>query len=263
MLGSVLSQERRTPRRTKSFSSCCFRSPRFRRAAIPSRARARIYSAAEKRSRTPPEVGCLASVRSGGAGPRRDAQACRTRLSPVGSRTVRRLDGRRAPHVVPGRSRMRGWHNRGNRKSETGTMMRKSVWMVGAMLAASLGGCASTGVYEAETALHETFIVDTNSQAAFRRAGEYVRACHVNVAHPTTSPMPGSPSWARRARRRGAGLQGGRTGQGAGTDHVRSRKPEQGQGDDHRGRRRPLGQGRDRRRPRLDRGATPACRQGG
>lgn len=62
--------------------------------------------------------------------------------------------------------------------------MRKSVWMVGAMLAASLGGCASTGVYEAETALHETFIVDTNSQAAFRRAGEYVRACHVNVAHP-------------------------------------------------------------------------------
>ena len=37
---------------------------------------------------------------------------------------------------------------------------------------------------EAETALHETFIVDTNSQAAFRRAGEYVRACHVNVAHP-------------------------------------------------------------------------------
>ena len=38
--------------------------------------------------------------------------------------------------------------------------------------------------YEAETALHETFIVDTNSQAAFRRAGEYVRACHVNVAHP-------------------------------------------------------------------------------
>ena len=30
----------------------------------------RIYSAAEKRSRTPPKVGCLASVRSGGAGPR-------------------------------------------------------------------------------------------------------------------------------------------------------------------------------------------------
>ena len=61
--------------------------------------------------------------------------------------------------------------------------MRKSVW-VGVSLMALLGGCASTGVYEADTVLKETFSVDTNYQAAFRRAGEYVRTCHVNVQHP-------------------------------------------------------------------------------
>ena len=53
--------------------------------------------------------------------------------------------------------------------------MRKSVW-VGVSLMALLGGCASTGVYEADTVLKETFSVDTNYQAAFRRAGEYVLA---------------------------------------------------------------------------------------
>ena len=65
--------------------------------------------------------------------------------------------------------------------------------------------------------------------------------------------MPGSPSWARRARPTRCRSTRWANRPGAGTDHVRSRKPEQGQGDDHRGRRRPLGQGRDRRRPRLDR----------
>lgn len=61
--------------------------------------------------------------------------------------------------------------------------MRKSV-LVGVTLAALLAGCASKGVYEAETVQKETFSVDTNYQAAFRRGGEYVRACHVNVQHP-------------------------------------------------------------------------------
>lgn len=61
--------------------------------------------------------------------------------------------------------------------------MRKSVW-VGVTLMAVLGGCASTGVYESDTVVKDTFIVDTNYQAAFRRAGEYVRTCHVNVQHP-------------------------------------------------------------------------------
>jgi len=61
--------------------------------------------------------------------------------------------------------------------------MRKSVW-VGVTLAALLAGCASKGVYEADTVKKETFSVDTNYQAAFRRGGEYVRACHVNVQHP-------------------------------------------------------------------------------
>lgn len=61
--------------------------------------------------------------------------------------------------------------------------MRKSVW-VGVALAATLAGCASTGVYESETGKKETFSVDTNYQAAFRRAGEYVRTCHTQVSHP-------------------------------------------------------------------------------
>lgn len=60
--------------------------------------------------------------------------------------------------------------------------MRKSVW-VGATLAALLAGCASTGVYEAEAVKKETFNVDTSYQAAFRRAGEYVRTCHVLKPH--------------------------------------------------------------------------------
>ncbi|MFJ3465138.1 BPTD_2524 family lipoprotein [Achromobacter spanius] len=65
--------------------------------------------------------------------------------------------------------------------------MRKSVWVavtLAATLAATLAGCASTGVYESETAKKETFSVDTNYQAAFRRAGEYVRTCHTQVSHP-------------------------------------------------------------------------------
>ncbi|AUA59311.1 Uncharacterised protein [Achromobacter spanius] len=61
--------------------------------------------------------------------------------------------------------------------------MRKSVW-VGVTLAVLLAGCASKGVYEADTVQKETFSVDTNYQAAFRRGGEYVRTCHMNVKHP-------------------------------------------------------------------------------
>ena len=64
--------------------------------------------------------------------------------------------------------------------------MRKSVW-VGVTLAALLAGCASKGVYEADTVKKETFSVDTNYQAAFRRGGEYVRACHCLLY---TSPSP-------------------------------------------------------------------------
>ena len=60
--------------------------------------------------------------------------------------------------------------------------MRKSVW-VGVTLAALLAGCASKGVYEAESVKKDTFSVDTNYQAAFRRAGEYVRTCHALVQH--------------------------------------------------------------------------------
>lgn len=61
--------------------------------------------------------------------------------------------------------------------------MRKSVW-VGVTLAVVLAGCASKGVYESEAVQKETFSVDTNYQAAFRRGGEYVRTCHMNVKHP-------------------------------------------------------------------------------
>lgn len=62
--------------------------------------------------------------------------------------------------------------------------MRKSVWVGVTLVAALLAGCASKGVYESDSVQKETFSVDTNYQAAFRRAGEYVRACHVNVQHP-------------------------------------------------------------------------------
>lgn len=61
--------------------------------------------------------------------------------------------------------------------------MRKSVW-AGITLMALLGGCASKGIYESDAVLKETFSVATHYQAAFRRAGEYVRTCHVNVQHP-------------------------------------------------------------------------------
>ncbi|OAD13614.1 BPTD_2524 family lipoprotein [Achromobacter insolitus] len=60
--------------------------------------------------------------------------------------------------------------------------MRKSLW-VGMALAALLAGCASKGVYESDAVVTETFTVNTNYEAAFRRAGEYVRTCHVQVQH--------------------------------------------------------------------------------
>ncbi|WP_082308346.1 MULTISPECIES: BPTD_2524 family lipoprotein [unclassified Achromobacter] len=61
--------------------------------------------------------------------------------------------------------------------------MRKSVW-AGMAAAVLLAGCASTGVYESDSVLKQSFNVATNYEAAFRRAGEYVRACHQNVQHP-------------------------------------------------------------------------------
>lgn len=60
--------------------------------------------------------------------------------------------------------------------------MRKSLWL-GMAFAALLVGCASKGVYESDAVLTETFTVNTNYEAAFRRAGEYVRTCHVQVQH--------------------------------------------------------------------------------
>jgi hypothetical protein len=60
--------------------------------------------------------------------------------------------------------------------------MRKFVW-VGMAAAVVLAGCASRGVYESDAVLKETFSVNTNYEAAFRRAGEYVRVCHVQVQH--------------------------------------------------------------------------------
>lgn len=62
------------------------------------------------------------------------------------------------------------------------SVMRKSLW-VGMAFAALLAGCASKGVYESDAVVTETFVVNTHSEAAFRRAGEYLRACHTQVQH--------------------------------------------------------------------------------
>lgn len=51
-----------------------------------------------------------------------------------------------------------------------------------AMLAVALGGCANTGLMESK-GLSESFPVEADYQAAFRRAGEYVRVCHEARAH--------------------------------------------------------------------------------
>lgn len=48
-----------------------------------------------------------------------------------------------------------------------------------------LGGCASKGLLDGETTgKSETFSVQADVQAAHRRAGEFVRVCHEQKAHP-------------------------------------------------------------------------------
>ena len=100
------------------------------------------------------EVGSLASVCSRGAGAAFGMPGMPDAAIAGRCWRARRLDGRGVARLCPAGHECGAGIIAGIRKSETGTMMRKSVWMVGAMLAASLGGCASTGVYEAETALH-------------------------------------------------------------------------------------------------------------
>jgi hypothetical protein len=47
---------------------------------------------------------------------------------------------------------------------------------------AALSGCASTGLKEAQ-GISETFTVGTEYQAATRRAGQYMRVCHIERLH--------------------------------------------------------------------------------
>lgn len=55
--------------------------------------------------------------------------------------------------------------------------------LIGALaVVGSLGGCASTGLLE-QPGVSETFSVSADYQAAYRRAGEYVRVCHETRAH--------------------------------------------------------------------------------
>ncbi|WP_459614559.1 BPTD_2524 family lipoprotein [Bordetella sp. 2513F-2] len=56
--------------------------------------------------------------------------------------------------------------------------------MLGLLAAAvAVGGCASTGLKERQ-GLSQAFDVSADYQAAYRRAGEYVRICHEERAHP-------------------------------------------------------------------------------
>ncbi|AMG88388.1 BPTD_2524 family lipoprotein [Bordetella bronchiseptica] len=62
----------------------------------------------------------------------------------------------------------------------------RRVGLTGALLAAGvLSGCASQGLLSGDTpGLSESFIVTADFQAAYRRAGEYVRVCHEQRPHP-------------------------------------------------------------------------------
>lgn len=60
--------------------------------------------------------------------------------------------------------------------------MRKFHWIGVVAVAGVLGGCANTGLSE-QPGLSDTFSVAADYQAAYRRAGEYVRVCHENRRH--------------------------------------------------------------------------------
>jgi len=57
--------------------------------------------------------------------------------------------------------------------------------LLGLIMAVALSGCASKGLLSGDPpGATETFPVNADSQAAHRRAGEYVRVCHEERAHP-------------------------------------------------------------------------------
>ena len=57
--------------------------------------------------------------------------------------------------------------------------------LAGLTITVALGGCASTGLLSGDPpGATETFPVQADFQAAYRRAGEYVRVCHEQRRHP-------------------------------------------------------------------------------
>ncbi|WP_094832677.1 BPTD_2524 family lipoprotein [Bordetella genomosp. 1] len=61
--------------------------------------------------------------------------------------------------------------------------MRKQVVLLAAVALTALAGCASTGLRE-NPGVKETFEVNADFQASYRRATEYARVCHEQRAHP-------------------------------------------------------------------------------
>jgi len=60
--------------------------------------------------------------------------------------------------------------------------MREFHWIGVLAVAGTLAGCANTGLSE-QPGISETFSVAADYQAAYRRAGEYLRVCHETREH--------------------------------------------------------------------------------
>ncbi|MFJ1302423.1 BPTD_2524 family lipoprotein [Pseudomonadota bacterium AL_CKDN230030165-1A_HGKHYDSX7] len=61
--------------------------------------------------------------------------------------------------------------------------MRKQAGLIAAVALTVLAGCAGTGLRD-EPGIKETFEVQADFNAAYRRAVQYVRVCHEQRAHP-------------------------------------------------------------------------------
>lgn len=61
--------------------------------------------------------------------------------------------------------------------------MRKQAGLMAVVALTVLAGCASTGLRE-HPGIKETFEVNADFQASYRRASEYARVCHEQRAHP-------------------------------------------------------------------------------
>src|SRR3546814_6435449 len=64
-------------------------------------------------------------------------------------------------------------------------MNRRSWSLAGLLVTVALSGCSSKGLMSGDPpGATDTFPVQTDFEAAYRRAGEYVRVCHEQRRHP-------------------------------------------------------------------------------